>query len=121
MTEPTKKSTDSLTEYLDERERLFANPQWGSWYLKRETFELINGKTGYAIDLERCEDSAQILDWIFQVSQKAGQWEIVNLLGALNDILDPQANYCSRGINTKTNPRKVAQAWLNPPRKVSKQ
>ena len=36
MTEPTKKSTDSLTEYLDERERLFADPQWGSWFLSEK-------------------------------------------------------------------------------------
>jgi hypothetical protein len=45
-------------------------------------------------------------------------WDMVNLLTALNDILDPQANYCSMGENKKANPRKVAKAWLNPPRKL---
>lgn len=55
----------------------------------------------YEIDLETITNSAQMLDWIFQIKKKT--WvthEIMfDLLTALNVLLDPQCNYCSWGEN----------------------
>jgi hypothetical protein len=55
----------------------------------------------YDIDLEACCNSSQILDRIFQVSVHA--WATPECLGclvmALDDILYPQQNICSFGLN----------------------
>ena len=62
----------------------------------------------YYIDLERCNSSAQILDWIIQVSKKP--WatdEILSaLVRALDGYLDIQGNISSMGVDHKFNARK---------------
>ena len=70
---------------------------------------------GYEIDLEDCNTSGQILDWICQVSQKtwctpadAGQ-----LVQALNDLLDPQAHVCGCGGEKRFD----ARTWLKQKRR----
>ncbi len=45
-----------------------------------------HGKTWYEIDLERCNDPAQILDWIFQLNGKT--WITNDLLGQVVRALD---------------------------------
>ena len=54
----------------------------------------------YDVDLEQCETSAQVLDWIFQIHRKA--WStpglIHALLCAIQQEIKPQANLCSFGI-----------------------
>ena len=74
------------------------------WYLHRESLALYLGdpQTGawvYSVDLERCRTSAEVLDWIFQVSTKT--WappEVVGeLVRALDAALSPQATLCSFG------------------------
>ena len=52
------------------RQKLINNPRWGNWRLNRNTFELVNQKRGYSVDLGRCNDAADILDWIFHVFNK---------------------------------------------------
>ena len=66
-----------------------------------------NGRREYEVDLEECADSAQVLDWIFQIRGKA--WAdartISDFLNALHDILHPQQNLCSGGANKQIKPR----------------
>ena len=74
---------DMMKEHEEKRQRKIANPRWGNWRLDAKTYELIHDQTGYPLDLDRCKDSAQILDWIFQISGKGGgDWDIRNLLRA---------------------------------------
>lgn len=51
----------------------------------------------YEIDLECCQTSAAMLDWIMQVANKAWATDsvIADLVRALNRILEPQATLCS--------------------------
>jgi hypothetical protein len=51
------------------------------------------------VDLERCLDSADVLDWIAQVGKKnyADDAVLAGLVRALDDVLDVQANLCSFG------------------------
>lgn len=70
---------------------------WGDW-----RFDPI-GHTlacdGYEIDLEEIKSSAAILDWLFQVAGKswATPQVLADLVEALDEVLDPQANFCSDG------------------------
>lgn len=76
------------------------------------------GKWNYSVDLERCCSSVAMLDWIFQVNKK--RWctpKIMHdLITALEDIFDPQANICTLGIGgcpSKTaNPRVQVKDYL---------
>lgn len=76
---------------------------WGGWTLQKSNYTLqlhdMHGNWRYEIDLERCLSSAQVLDWIMQVSMK--QWAtpqvVAGLVRALDEVLYPQANLCSGG------------------------
>jgi hypothetical protein len=80
-------------------------PQPGfRWYLNRRLVALYfgdpaSGCWAYEIDLERCRTSAEVLDWIVQVSSKswASDATVGELVRALADVLDPQATLCSFG------------------------
>jgi hypothetical protein len=74
--------------------------KWNGWRL--EGVELVYpAYVGgvYPIDLETCNRSSEVLDWIAQITGK--EWAtdecIAGLVRALDDILDLQANLCSRG------------------------
>ena len=71
--------------------------RWGEWVFKPENLTLLHAPEEYEIDLEEVHSSATILDWIFQIQNKtwATAATMHDLLRALDDILDPQANYCS--------------------------
>lgn len=71
--------------------------RWGAWVFNPKNLTLRHEPEDYEIDLEEIHSSAAILDWIFQVQNKTWgtAFNMHNLLRALNDILDPQANYCS--------------------------
>jgi hypothetical protein len=77
--------------------------RWGGWQLNAKALTLeIHGKHGgedyeYEIDLECINNSAQMLDWIFQVRQKTWASNEVTgeLLNALEDIFAPQITLCS--------------------------
>lgn len=58
-------------------------------------------KNGYWVDLDRCKSSAEVLDWIIQVSEKTwcSDRVIADLVRSLDAYLEPQANLCSGGIN----------------------
>ena len=78
--------------------------QWLPWRLDQENTVLWcdrygNGRSIYEIDLQQCQTSSQVLDWICQVANKSWALDehavISGLVIALNDILEPQANLCS--------------------------
>jgi hypothetical protein len=74
---------------------LFHGRRWGSWKLSTKSLALKH--EFYEIDLETIGSSGSMLDWIFQVQQKTwADASVMNdLLAALHDIFDPQANLCS--------------------------
>jgi hypothetical protein len=83
--------------------------KWGPWRHNRKDRTLCH-ENGYGIDLDECGTSAQVLDWIFQVfgKQWADPFTVASLLEALEDLVDPQKNLCSGGIDQNFN----AREWL---------
>jgi len=77
------------------RDRTFQN-----WTVNLDNLTLYCPRYGYDIDLEKCTDSAQILDWIFHLLNKAWVTEesMIELLLLIKSILDPQGNFCSLGV-----------------------
>ena len=79
--------------------------QWGNWRFSSKDNLLIIRKSPspgererdlYEVILERCNTSAEILDWIAQLNGKT--WttpeDIGYLVEALNDLLSLQSNFC---------------------------
>ncbi len=75
------------------------------WELDRRQLTLTGRGTDdmpwYEIDLDRCRDSAEVLDWIVQVSKKTwASWEVIaKLVLVLDQVLDLQGAYCSCGVD----------------------
>lgn len=85
---------------------------WGPWRLDAETLVIYSDPDShvgyrYEIDLEDCQSSARVLDWICQISQKHWGTETENascvagLIAAFNDVLHPQASLCSWGTSKR--------------------
>ena len=80
---------------------------WGPWVYVKSNLTLIYAPAdqhwSYEVDLERCNTSAQSLDWIFQVSNKHSRSaeSVGHLIEALQDLLNPQANICSFGRDSQ--------------------
>lgn len=101
-------------EFVESRAHI---TRWGQWRLRPDNYyggyelvfkgtvtgEDIGGKysyrTEYNINLDRCRDAAAVADWIFQVNGK--RWAtpkvVKDFVSALEEILNPQANVCTRG------------------------
>ena len=75
-----------------------ARSRWEEWQF--DPVGLTLACDGYEIDLEEIASSAAILDWVFQVAAKA--WAtpqvIADLMAALDEVLQPQANFCPGGM-----------------------
>jgi hypothetical protein len=71
---------------------------WGNWrFLPKE--KLLQHASGYRVDFKRMDTCAGMLDIIFQVETKAfDAADVGQLVTALADIFNPQANLCSDGI-----------------------
>lgn len=97
---------------------------WGPWRLYLPTLVLVllgemeqhdAGETfayeRYEVDLEQCLNSAQVLDWIMQITKKgwADDATVAGLARAINDVLDPQAHLCSSGASSNITKTQVAQ------------
>jgi ABC-type transport system involved in cytochrome c biogenesis ATPase subunit len=84
---------------------------WGPWQLDRDVRALRMGDTDYEVDLDRCLTSAETLDWILQVADKADADDatIAGLVRALTDVLDPQATLCSGGRSRRLTMAQVAE------------
>lgn len=76
---------------------------WGGWEYNAKFKVLTYLQEDYEIDLEQCTTSAETLDRIFQIAGKV--WGTTQVLGdlvqAIQDLLRPQANLCSFGIDKK--------------------
>lgn len=77
--------------------------RWGNWVYSAESLALehrdAHDHWDYEVDLERCETSAAVLDWIVQCSYKP--WithqDLGDLIEALDDLFGLQPNYCGMG------------------------
>jgi hypothetical protein len=80
---------------------------WGNWTYDKERLVLAYNLSRigwwYEIDLERCCTSAQVLDWIFQVSIKGpiSVQDVHDMIEALRFIVNPQATLCSGGVERR--------------------
>jgi hypothetical protein len=88
---------------------------WGPWQLDTRTWVLYTTRPyRYEVDLEKCLDSAQVLDWIMQIAGKGWADDdtiLAGLIRALHDVLDPQGQLCSGGMPkeiTKARARELA-------------
>lgn len=73
---------------------------WDVWRLNADNLTLVCGTwQRYYVDLERCTSSAEVLDWIIQISNKlwATPKLMVGLLHALDDVLNLQGTLCPGG------------------------
>jgi hypothetical protein len=74
--------------------------KWGPWRYDARLLTLTHTERRYEVDLEQCNTSAEILDWLCQVSHKV--WctreDTGYLLQAIDDLLDPQAHVGSNGV-----------------------
>ena len=83
--------------------------RWGYWELDTTeltlTFDPSDHGREYWIRLDTINTSAQMLDWIFQLSGKTWMTpkDRADLLDAFEDILDPQATLCSGGESKTLN------------------
>ena len=82
--------------------------RWGRWYYNSSTLTLVfdsgHGVMNWYVDLERCGDSAEILDWILQFAQKEHPTaaDIGNLVIGLNELADGlQEKVCPGGQNQR--------------------
>jgi hypothetical protein len=68
-------------------------------WIYRRNRSLVHRRTHYELDLDRCESSAAVLDWIFQVFHKS--WctakTLRDLMLHLQKRVDPQGTLCSWG------------------------
>lgn len=88
--------------------------QWGPWKLDPEEYALYVEPGDYLgqkydIDLESCVSSAEVCDWIVQVSRKtwADAETVAGLVCALDDLLYPQANLCPWGQSRRLSKAKI--------------
>ncbi|MGB8481733.1 MAG: hypothetical protein WCE63_23265 [Acidobacteriaceae bacterium] len=80
---------------------------WGGWTLyadKKSLHLLVGGNEIYGIRLEEIHDSPSMLDWIMQVSHKRWATDkiLADLVHALDQLFDPQKNFCSLGRAPRT-------------------
>jgi hypothetical protein len=90
---------------------------WDRWYLDPRSLSLIiklfsdTSSYTYEVDLETCVTSAEVLDWICQISGK--EWStaavLAGLVYALDDVLKPQAHLCSDGRHKRMATSKIAE------------
>jgi hypothetical protein len=74
---------------------------WRGWKLVKSTYVLKYKSKDfeYEVDLEHCRNSAEVLDWIAQVSRKVPVTAemAIGLVYALDDILHFQGRFCGLG------------------------
>ena len=73
--------------------------EFGNWKVVASNLTLKHKVEYWEIDLERCNTTAQILDWIFHMRNKS-HWrdqDTLDLLEAFSAILEPMSNFCHGG------------------------
>jgi hypothetical protein len=88
--------------------------KWGDWTLSKDTHVLENKANGYGIPLDEIGSSAAMLDWIFQIQAKAwgDQKTMFELLRAFDDVLNPQACYCSGERDKRPDAEALVDAYI---------
>lgn len=94
---------------------------WGHWrFVKRVNVLQYRSDSGgmiYEIDLDEMRTSAECLDWIFQLHAK--RWmtdrDRTDLLQAIRERIDPQANLCSFGRERRKKSKAAATRAVVPP------
>jgi hypothetical protein len=86
---------------------------WRGWKLIKSTYVLQyeSEHFEYEVDLERCRNSAEILDWIAQVSRKVPVTAdmAIGLVYALDDILHFQGRFCGLGKDHQVDEATIRQ------------
>ena len=71
---------------------------FGTWKLVGDEL-ILKRQSHRVVYFDRCNSSAQILDWIFHYSSHGlTAEEMFDLINALKAILHPCKNYCSSGM-----------------------
>ena len=91
---------------------------FGTWKLVGDDL-ILKRQNHRVVYFDRCNSSAQILDWIFHYSSHGlTAEEMFDLINALKAILHPCKNYCSSGMNKKANGLELVRAYRkSPPKK----
>lgn len=76
--------------------------RYGPW-THNATTRTIEHENTYQVDLDRCRTSAEVLDWIVQISHKSWADEacIGYLVRALDGVIKIQATICPSGVDAK--------------------
>jgi mRNA-degrading endonuclease HigB of HigAB toxin-antitoxin module len=102
MGELVRYDNKTLREGLTKKQARLKNG-WGNWKLDIESLELVFQfeNIEYPIPLDRCNNSSQILDWIYQIYSKswAEPQDVYALISAFNDIVRVQDQICCFGID----------------------
>ena len=82
--------------------------RWGPWSFKRSNLTLVHDD-GYEVDVERCTNSAQTLDWIAQIANKKTHTveSVGHFVRAINDLLRLQETVCGSGVDHTIDVKKV--------------
>jgi hypothetical protein len=111
-----------LSDFIEDmvKEQYAQHTKWGPWTLNLGEMRLEYSKKfahsdkiqRYGIDLDRCNNSSQILDWIAQLSQK--QWlsneDLGHLVRAFDEIFNTlQSHVCGCGKDKKVNGPKIVK------------
>lgn len=104
--------TRSMQEII--RDRKAPSTKWGDWELDQKNRFLDNVAEDYNIDLAGVRNSAQMLDWIFQIAGKswATNDTIGDLVRAFDEIFYPQKNFCSWGQECNPNSDDLVSDYL---------
>jgi hypothetical protein len=80
---------------------------WGGWTLYGDNNSLhllVDGNEIYGIHLDEIHDAPSMLDWVMQVSHKRWATDkiLADLVHALDQLFDPQKNFCPLGRASRT-------------------
>ena len=88
--------------------------RWGNWFYFQKRFALTYQPEArsYSVDLDKCRNSAEVLDWMLQVTHKTWMTPkgACDFVQAITDVLYPQGNICSGGTDKTIEPREVARS-----------
>lgn len=106
--------TDKLREIYANYQQEGEAMKWGQWELDTKNMCLLHSIEKYEVPLDTIDSSAVIADSIFQVFGKTwtDKETIYDLIHAFEDILKPQANYCSFGKDKQSNGAALVKAFV---------
>ncbi len=109
MSEPRRVDLDSLESVLVGRGQGSRPYRWGAWRYKENRTLVHDRASWYEVDLDRCTNSAQVLDWIAQLAHKSwvSPTDLGHFVRALEDLLSLQQAYCGCGVDHQVDPQEV--------------